>query len=96
MHVLPTSNVEFSEGQVNHTFFGTFCLLFLKFALKQGQNFCADAPYRRVGFVIPKWHTRVQKSGKNPPGDYNHLSNINLDYVGTYLVTSHHPAFMAK
>ncbi len=46
---------------------GTFCLLFLKFALKQGQNFGADAPYRRVGFEIPKWHTRVQKSGKSPP-----------------------------
>ncbi len=46
--------------------FGIFCLLFLKFALKQGQNFGADAPYRRVGFEIPKWHTRVQKSGKNP------------------------------
>ena len=29
--------------------------------------FGADAPYRRVGFAIPKWHTRVQKSGKNPP-----------------------------
>ncbi len=35
MHVLPTSNVKFSESQVNHTFLGTFscfCLLFLKFA----------------------------------------------------------------
>ncbi len=68
MHVLPTSNVKFSESQVNHTFLGTFCLLFLKFALKQGQNFGADAPYQRVGFAIPKWLTRVQKSGKNPPG----------------------------
>ncbi len=45
----------------------TFCLLFLKFALKKGQNFGADAPYRRVGFAIHNWHTRVQKSGKNPP-----------------------------
>ncbi len=46
MHVLPTSNVKFSESQVNHTFLGIFCLLFRKFALKQGQNFGADAPYR--------------------------------------------------
>ncbi len=43
-----------------HAFLGTFCLLFLKFALP-------DAPYRRVGFTIPKWHTLVLKSGKNPP-----------------------------
>ncbi len=67
MHVLPTSNIKFSESQVNHAFLGTFCLLFRKFALKQGQNFGAHAPYRRVGFAIPKWHTRVQNSGKNPP-----------------------------
>ncbi len=67
MHVLPTSSVKFSESQVNHTFLGTFCLLFRKFALKQGQNFGADAPYWRVGFAIPKWHTRVQKLGENPP-----------------------------
>ncbi len=67
MHVLPTSNVKFSKSQVNHTFSGTFCLLFRKFALKQGQIFGADAPYLKVGFAIPKWHTRVKKSGKNPP-----------------------------
>ena len=24
-------------------------------------------PYQRVGFQIPKWHTLVQKSGKNLP-----------------------------
>ncbi len=53
--------------------FRHLCLLFLKFALKQGQNFGADAPYRRVGFAIPKWHTRVQKLGKNPPPINYHL-----------------------
>ncbi len=50
--------------QVNHTFLGNFCFIYRKFALKQGQNFGADAPYRRVGFEILKWHTRVQKSEK--------------------------------
>ncbi len=34
MHVSSTSNVNFSASQVNHTLLGTFCLLFLKFALK--------------------------------------------------------------
>ena len=61
------SNVKFSASPLNLTFLGSFCLLFLKFALQQGQNFGADSPYRRVGFAFPKWHTRVQKSGKNPP-----------------------------
>ena len=64
---LPTSNVKLSESQVNHTFLGTFYSLFLKFALKKGQNFGVDAPYRRLGFAISKWHTCVQKSGKETP-----------------------------
>ncbi len=34
---------------------------------KQGQNFSADAPYRRMVLEIPKWHTHIQKSGKSPP-----------------------------
>ncbi len=41
---------------LNHTFLGIFCLPFRKFALKQGQNLGAAAPYRRLGFEIPKWH----------------------------------------
>ena len=54
---LDRSNAKFSTSPPNHTFVGTYCLPFLKFALKQGKNFGADAPYRRVGFNIPKWHT---------------------------------------
>ncbi len=43
---------------------------YLRFAKNTGcQIFGADALYRRVGCHIPKWHTRVQKSGKSPhPG----------------------------
>ena len=60
MHVLATANVNFFASPLNHTILGTICLHFLRFALKQD-----DAPYRRVGFAIPKWHTRVQKSEKS-------------------------------
>ncbi len=36
--------------------------------------FGADAPYRRVGFQIPKWHTRVQKiRGRAPPPPREHM-----------------------
>ncbi len=49
--------------------FRHFCLLFSKFTLKQGQNYGADAPYRRVGFDIPTGHTHVnvKKGVKRPP-----------------------------
>ena len=35
--------------------------------LPYSQIFGADAPYLRVGSLISKWHTRIQKSGKSPP-----------------------------
>ncbi len=67
MHVLQTSTAKIFKSLLNHTFWGHFCPPFLEFALQKGQIFGADAPYQRVGFQIPKWHTRVQKSGKSPP-----------------------------
>ncbi len=41
-----------------------FCL---KSALQNGKILGTDAPYLRVGFQIPKWHTCVQKSEKTAP-----------------------------
>ena len=34
--------------------------------IRESQIFCADPPYRRMGFENPKWHTRIEKSGKSP------------------------------
>ncbi len=78
IHVLSTSTVKFSTSPLNHTLLGTFCLLFLKLALKRGQNFSPDAPYRRVGFEIPKWHIRVQKSGKSPSPGFHFVTSTSV------------------
>ncbi len=66
MHASLTSTVKIFESPLNHTFWGHFCPLFLKFALQKGQIFGAYAPYRRVGCQMPKWHTRVQNRGRAP------------------------------
>ena len=60
--VFPTSKVNFFSSLLNHTFCGTFCLLFLKFAFKRGQIFSTGPPHQRMGFEMLKWHTRIQKS----------------------------------
>ncbi len=68
---------------------GTFCLLFLKFALIRGRNFGAYAPFWRPGFKIPKWDTRVQKSGKSPPPPAGHMpNNIPVGLCGTHACLS--------
>ena len=65
MHILPTSKVNFFSSLQNHTFWGTWCWLFLKFALKKGQIFGGDAPYQRVW--NPEMPHPCTKIGEEPP-----------------------------
>ena len=37
------------------------------FAKKRVPNFGAEAPYRRMGFRIPKWQTPYTNIGEEPP-----------------------------
>ncbi len=48
-----------------------FLVSFVQICLTKGSIFGADAPYLRVGSRISKWHTRIQKSGKSPPREWN-------------------------
>ena len=65
MHVSPISKI--FSNVLNRKFWGIFWSVFPSFALQKGPIFGTYTPYLRVGFQISKWHTRIQKSGKNPP-----------------------------
>ena len=71
-------------------FWGILWSVFSKFALQKGQILGADTPYLRVGSRSSKWHTRIQKSGKSPPGGYHQMGSPQSGRLLGYVPSSLH------